>query len=283
MIIKPGGPNAQDALYRAMSPVIAELARARRGRALRAERHATPAPWLDPAAANEPRSLAPRSNSRGAPFTPPQESESERPPSATRREVIAIGASTGGPPVIVSLLRALPPAFATPIVVTQHMPASHVSYFVDLLIARAGRMVRVPEDGELLERATVYVAGPRGHLVVSRRDGRLRLWHDDGPPEHQCKPAVDPMFRSVAEACGPAALAVVMSGMGADGAMGALAMRQRGAAVIVQDEASSAVWGMPGAAVAAGAADHIAAASELAPWVLRLTQAENPIDAQGRR
>jgi two-component system chemotaxis response regulator CheB len=163
------------------------------------------------------------------------------------------------------------------------MQSQHIRYFIELLRSQTGRDVRLAADGEALEPGRTYVAGGPGHLTVARREGRLRVRIDDGPEEHHVKPAVDPLFRSVAEECGAAAVGVVISGMGSDGAQGALAMRQRGAVVIAQDEATSAVWGMPGATVIAGAADVVAPAKDLADWVKRATQGSAANSAQGRR
>lgn len=186
-------------------------------------------------------------------------------------ELIAIGASTGGPPVVVDLLRSLPTDFQVPIVLVQHMPALHVPYFVELLARSSGRDVRMARHGEPILPGVTYVAGDGLHLLVERKGGALVLAQDDGPPEHHCKPAVDPLFRSVASACGPHAVGVVLTGMGQDGAPGALALRARGAPVIVQDRETSVVWGMPGAVVAVQAASVIVPAQEIAPSIVRQT------------
>jgi two-component system chemotaxis response regulator CheB len=188
---------------------------------------------------------------------------------AAPREVIAVGASTGGPPVVLQFLKNLEPTFDVPVLVTQHMPTLHVPYFAELLGRASGRDVRLAVHGDVVERGGVYVAGDGKHLRVARAAGELIVVQDDGPVENQCRPAVDPLFRSVAEVCGEAAVGVVMSGMGVDGAQGALALRARGAPVIVQDRETSVVWGMPGAVVAAGAANEIVAADALAAAVLR--------------
>lgn len=186
------------------------------------------------------------------------------------RELVAVGASTGGPPAVLQFLTSLPAAFATPILITQHMPVLHVVHFARLLHERSGRTVAVAEHGEQVVANRVYVAPGGAHLRVVRQAGRLTLLHDDGPEEHFCRPAVDPMFRSVAAACGAAAIGVVLTGMGSDGALGAVAMRERGAPVLVQDKATSVVWGMPGAVVARGAADVVAPVIELAQWTTTL-------------
>ncbi len=190
---------------------------------------------------------------------------------AQPREVIAVGASTGGPPVIVEFLKTLAPTFDVPVLITQHMPALHVPYFAELLGRTSGRDVRLAVHGDVVEAGGVYVAGDNKHMRLARASGSLVVLQDDGPLENQCRPAVDPLFRSVAEVCGASAVGVVMTGMGFDGSQGALAMHQRGAPVIVQDRATSIVWGMPGATLAAGAASAVVPGGDLAGAVQKLT------------
>lgn len=189
---------------------------------------------------------------------------------AAPREIIAIGASTGGPQAVLLLLTSLPRSLRTPIVITQHLPALHVPHFASLLRERSGLDVGVAKHGEQLASGRIYLAPGGAHLRVIQQGSRLVLVHDDGPEEHCCRPAVDPMFRSVAAACGAGSIGVVLTGMGSDGALGAVALRDRGAPVLVQDKASSVVWGMPGAVVAKGAADVVAPIVELAQWVATL-------------
>jgi two-component system chemotaxis response regulator CheB len=193
------------------------------------------------------------------------------------RDVIAIGSSTGGPPVVLALLKGLPVDFPVPILITQHMPIEHHGYFASMLAEQSKRRVALAQHGETILPGRVYVAGYGKHLVIDRHEGRLVARQDEGPPEHNCSPAVDPMFRSVARACGPRSVGVVATGMGSDGALGAQALRERGAPVVVQDQATSVVWGMPGAVVAAGAADAVVPGSELASWVSKWTRLERVI------
>jgi two-component system chemotaxis response regulator CheB len=182
---------------------------------------------------------------------------------ARRNDLLAIGASTGGPPVLLKLLKSLPLAFDVPIVITQHMPALHIQYMSELLSTQAGRRVVAATDGEVLVRGTTYVAAGK-HLTLRRAGTTLMVRYVDGPPEHFCKPAVDPMFRSVAQVCRGTALGVVLTGMGADGGQGAVALREAQNPVIIQDAESSVVWGMPGAVHAHGAADGVYASDRLA-------------------
>jgi two-component system, chemotaxis family, protein-glutamate methylesterase/glutaminase len=187
---------------------------------------------------------------------------------ATRRDLLALGASTGGPPVLLKVLRGLPPSFEVPIVITQHMPALHIPYLAEMLGQQSGRRVVVASDGLVLQPRVAYLAGNGKHLLIERRGEQLLAFQSDAPPEHFCKPAVDPMFRSVAKACPGTGLGVVMTGMGTDGAQGAVALRERANPVLVQDESSSVVWGMPGAVVTAGAADAMFPADRMSTGIL---------------
>jgi two-component system chemotaxis response regulator CheB len=184
--------------------------------------------------------------------------------SAAPRELIAIGASTGGPSVLLQTLQRLPPRFDVPIVVVQHMSADHMDHFVDHLRTTSGRSVVSARHGDLVQRGVVYVAPAGRHLVVARTARGLELRHSFDREIHHCRPAVDPLFRSVAQHVGARAVGVVLSGMGVDAADGAAAMHGRGAPIVVQDRGTSAVWGMPGAVVAAGAADAIEPADAIA-------------------
>lgn len=185
-----------------------------------------------------------------------------------RRDLLAIGASTGGPPALLKLLKGLPPHFDAPVVITQHMPALHLEHFADLLTSQSGRRVELVKANVQLERGKMYLAGGDRHLQVMRVAGTLQARPLDTPPEHHCRPAVDPMFNSVAQACAGTALAVVLTGMGSDGARGAVTLRQRGNPVLVQDEASSVVWGMPSATMNAGAADAVVPIDRLPTAIL---------------
>ncbi len=189
----------------------------------------------------------------------------------TRRDLLAIGGSTGGPPVLLKLLKGLPPEFDVPTIITQHMPSLHIPYLAELLTQQSGRKIVVATDGMLLQRRVTYLAGNGKHLLVERRDHQLVARGSDTPPEHFCKPAVDPMFRSVAATGLTGVLGVVLTGMGTDGAKGAVALRAKNIPVLIQDEASSVVWGMPGSVAAAGAADAVFSADKIAGGILEWT------------
>lgn len=192
---------------------------------------------------------------------------------ALRDELVAIGVSTGGPPVLASLLAALPRNFDVPIVITQHIPAAHVHSLAQLLGQQAQRTVCVAEDLQPIERGVAYLAGNDKHLLVERNvvAGGLMCRWSSAAPEHFCRPAVDPMFRSVAKHCRGTALGVVLTGMGSDGAQGAHALRERLNPVLAQDEATSVVWGMPGSVINAGQADAVVAAKGMANAIVEWT------------
>lgn len=178
-------------------------------------------------------------------------------PSRQRVDVVAIGSSTGGPNALHALLAGLPASLEVPIVITQHMPPVFTRLLAERLDASCSLKVREASGGEVLTPGEVWIAPGDHHLVVRRVGDQVELVLDDGPPENSCRPAVDVMFRSVARAYGGRALAVVLTGMGADGQRGAELLREAGSAVVAQDEATSVVWGMPGAVVRAGLADEV--------------------------
>lgn len=190
---------------------------------------------------------------------------------AAPRDVIAIAASTGGPLVLTAILRELSPKFTAPILLTQHIPHAHVEHLIALLREAGGRPARVPDDGEPIAPGAVYVAGNDRHLLVERTAAGLVARLSAAPPENHCRPAADPMFRAVAEHCGARSLGVVLTGLGCDGAAGALAMQRAGATILAQDQATSVVYGMPGATVQAGAAHLVLPTGEMARWIHMLT------------
>lgn len=169
-------------------------------------------------------------------------------------DVIAIGASTGGVTAIQALLETVPAGALPPIVVTQHIPAGFSRRFADRLHAQLPHTVREAEPGMPLEPGHVYIA-PGGHqMSVERSGGGYRCRIERGERVNLHRPSVDVLFHSVARHAGPRSIGVMLTGMGSDGAQGMRAMRDQGAYNIVQDQATSMVWGMPGAAAELGAA-----------------------------
>ena len=173
-------------------------------------------------------------------------------------ELVAIGASTGGIHALGRLLRELPASFTTPVLVTQHLPTTFMPYFAAQLALLAGRPCEVAIDRLRVRPGRMVVAPGDAHLcVVPLADGGASIRLSHARSATGCMPSVDVMLASVAATFGARATAVVLSGMGRDGAEGARALGQVGGGVIVQDQASSVIWGMPGAVAALGIADAV--------------------------
>jgi two-component system chemotaxis response regulator CheB len=175
--------------------------------------------------------------------------------SSVPAQIIAIGSSTGGPQALVQVVSALAADLNVPVVITQHMPPTFTSILAESIARSSGLQCIEAVNGMMLERRCVYVAPGDYHMTIKGRGGPIEL--NQAPPENFCRPAVDPMFRSVAAAYGPLALGVVLTGMGSDGREGARAIVGAGGTVIAQDEETSIVWGMPGAVAVAGLASAI--------------------------
>ncbi len=173
-------------------------------------------------------------------------------------DVVAIGASTGGIHALSQLLRAIPSEFRLPILVTQHLPASFMPYFAAQLAVIASRPCDVAADHTRLRPGRIVVAPGDAHMrCVALPDGGAAIRLSGDPSASGCMPSVDPMFASLASVFGSRMLAIVLSGMGRDGADGAGYVHRAGGCVVVQDQASSVVWGMPGAVAETGCADAI--------------------------
>jgi len=183
--------------------------------------------------------------------------------------VLAIGSSTGGPNALAEVIPRLPGDFPVPVVIVQHMPPLFTRLLADRLNTQSSLAVREAEAGAALEPGQVWIARGDHHLAVAHKAGQVVMNLNQDPPENSCRPAVDVLFRSIAHVYGSGALAVVMTGMGSDGARGAEAIHNAGGEVLVQDESSSVVWGMPGAVVGTGAADKICPLLEISLEVVR--------------
>nr|WP_052389060.1 chemotaxis-specific protein-glutamate methyltransferase CheB [Belnapia moabensis] len=195
---------------------------------------------------------------------------------------VGIGCSTGGPQALTTLLRGLSGPLPVPLVAVQHMPAGFTAMLADHLDRLGGPGCAEAQDGEALRPGRFYLApGDRHLLVEGKADGGLFARLSDAPPENFCRPAVDPMLRSLAAACGGAALAVILTGMGQDGLLGCRAIAAAGGAVLAQDEASSVVWGMPGAVARAGLAQALLPPEELAEQIVAATSAKSRPTRQG--
>ncbi len=184
-------------------------------------------------------------------------------------EIVAIGASTGGPVALQRVLRALPRDFPHPIVVYQHMPANFTGPFAQRLNQILPLEVTEARDGDTLAPGHVYLA-PGGRQMEVRRNGAGRLRVRDAAPDDTYKPSVDQGFTSLAHSYGGAVLACVLTGMGADGREGARALKSRGAQVWAQDQATSVIYGMPAAVAEAGLADRILPLEQIGVELARL-------------
>ena len=200
---------------------------------------------------------------------PPLQAPPPRATTPRRLDAVVIGVSTGGPNALAELLPALPADLPVPVVVVQHMPPVFTKILAERLNGRSGLDVAEAQGGEHLRAGSVWLAPGGRHLVVRRAGGDAVLECTDDPPENFCRPAVDVLFRSAAQAWGPATLGVVLTGMGHDGLGGSEVLRTRGADVIAQDRDSSVVWGMPGSVTEAGLAVATLPLGELAAEIDR--------------
>jgi two-component system chemotaxis response regulator CheB len=210
---------------------------------------------------------------RRAPASRPAPAATPRPPAAgalraLRPQAIAIGSSTGGPQALAAFVASLDRPPPVPLLVVQHMPAG----FTALLADHLHRLGRLPcaeaRDGEKLLPGRLYLAPGDRHLLVRGAAGALVAQLSDGPAENFCRPAVDPLLRSLLACCGGRVAAAILTGMGQDGLEGCRALARAGALVLAQDEASSVVWGMPGAVARAGLASLLAPPAALAARLL---------------
>jgi two-component system chemotaxis response regulator CheB len=184
-------------------------------------------------------------------------------------ELLAIGASTGGPNALAALMTDLPGDLPVPIVIVQHMPPFFTRLLAERLTATSAIQVREAVAGDVLEPGNAWIAPGDFHMVVAREAGKLRVQLHQGPHENSCRPAVDVLFRSAADVCGAAVLSLVLTGMGQDGLRGAGDICGVGGQVLVQDEASSVVWGMPGFIAKAGLAHAVLPLDQIAAELVR--------------
>ena len=188
--------------------------------------------------------------------------------STGRIDVVAIGASTGGPIALSTVLAALPADLRVPVVVTQHMPPVFTRLLAQRLDGSIPIEVREAERGDLLRPGLVLIAPGDYHMVFKRSAMGIEVDLNQQAPVNYCRPAVDVMFESVAAHFRGDVLAVILTGMGHDGRDGCATLREKGAQVIAQDEATSVVWGMPGAVATAGLADTILPIDQIGPKIV---------------
>jgi two-component system chemotaxis response regulator CheB len=255
------GVTTSASFRRELIEKIRELGgRRRRRRPPRAPATAAPAPQP---AQRAPEPAAPSAPIKLRPFAP------------TPPRVLVIGSSTGGPQAltaVVSNLRGLIPR--VPVLITQHMPPTFTTILAEHIARAGGCPAHEGIDGEPVAAGTIYVAPGGKHMQAVKRDNGVFIALDDGPMVNYCKPAVDPLFRSAARTWGSAVLALVLTGMGQDGSKGGAEIVAQGGSVIAQDEASSVVWGMPGAAANAGICSAVLPLDQIAPRIVRLFSGE---------
>lgn len=180
---------------------------------------------------------------------------------------LAIGASTGGLHALSAFFENLPDGFDAPILVTQHLPTAFMPFFADQLTTLSGRAARVAGEGDALTRGEILIAPGDHHLGLTQNGSAVRTMLVTQQSASRCCPSVDPMFSSLADIYRERAMAVVLTGMGKDGVIGAADIVSAGGTVIVQDPVSSAIWGMPGTVARAGLASLIAPPAALAHYV----------------
>jgi two-component system chemotaxis response regulator CheB len=189
--------------------------------------------------------------------------------SARQPRVLAIGVSTGGPTALGVIIPQFPSDFPLPILIVQHMPPLFTRFLAERL--QTGTKLRIEEaaDGAQVKAGTVLIAPGDYHMRVQSQGGKISVRLNQAPPENSCRPSVDVLFRSVGEVYGGAVISAVLTGMGQDGMRGAEMLKAQGAYIIAQDEATSVVWGMPGAVAAAGVANCVLPLGSVVPEVLR--------------
>jgi len=209
------------------------------------------------------------------PVKPPVPALSQRLPdtpvvrAARQPRVLAIGVSTGGPTALGAIIPQLPANFPLPVLIVQHMPPLFTRFLAERLQTGTGLKVEEAAQGAPVARGRVLIAPGDYHMRVCRNGGDPVINLDQSPPENSCRPAVDVLFRSVGEVYGGSVVSAILTGMGQDGLRGVEVLRANGAYIIAQDEATSVVWGMPGAVVAAGLANCVVPLDAVVPEVLR--------------
>jgi two-component system, chemotaxis family, protein-glutamate methylesterase/glutaminase len=184
---------------------------------------------------------------------------------------LVIGSSTGGPQALMTLVAEIGSVIDRfPVLITQHMPPTFTTILAEHLARTSRRPAHEAIDGEIVKAGTIYLAPGGRHMRVVRHGTEVAIALDDGPPVNFCKPAVDPLFTSATEIWQGGVMAVVLTGMGSDGARGGKEIVAAGGSVIAQDEATSVVWGMPGAAANAGICAAILPLNQIAPKLVRL-------------
>jgi two-component system, chemotaxis family, protein-glutamate methylesterase/glutaminase len=185
-----------------------------------------------------------------------------------RPQAVAIGVSTGGPAALGAIVPQFPRELDIPVFIVQHMPKLFTRLLAERLNTLTPLSVKEAVDGEPALPGHIYVAPGDYHMCVVRRKPDLAIVLNQGPPQNSCRPSVDVLFGAVAEACGESTVAAVLTGMGQDGRVGCERLAAAGAHIIVQDEASSVVWGMPSAVIQAGCARQVLPLPQIVPAIV---------------
>lgn len=193
-----------------------------------------------------------------------------------RVDILAIGVSTGGPNALAEVIPELPGDLPVPVVIVQHMPPVFTRLLAERLSAKSKLPVEEGEPGAILKPGKIWIAPGNFHMIIEKDGNEVRLRTHQGPPENSCRPAVDVLFRSVADVYGAKTLAVILTGMGSDGFKGCEQLRDLGAQILAQDEASSVVWGMPGFVARAGLADKVLPLQQVASEIVRRVSEGRP-------
>jgi two-component system chemotaxis response regulator CheB len=187
-------------------------------------------------------------------------------------EAVCIGVSTGGPEALMQVFGAFNAPLNVPVFIVQHMPADFTALLAARLSASGVMTVKEAEDGEIAQPGIVYIAPGGFHMTVTRPGTKTIIHLNTDPPENSCRPAVDVLFRTASQVYGGGLLAVMLTGMGYDGLKGSQLIKEKGGQVIAQDEASSVIWGMPGAVVQAGIADGVLPIDKIADEIIFRTR-----------
>ena len=244
---------------RSLGAKVRRAVRLRRG-------HSTASPPLAPALdrSREALSRTPQAAVAQPPLT-------RRAFSSQAPRALVIGSSTGGPQALMTLVTEIGAVIDRfPVLITQHMPPTFTTILAEHLARSSHRPAHEAVDGEIVKAGQIYLAPGGRHMRVVRRGAEVAIALDDGPPVNFCKPAVDPLFSSAIDVWQGGVLAVVLTGMGSDGMRGGKEIVAAGGSVIAQDEATSVVWGMPGAAANAGICSAILPLNQIAPKLVRL-------------
>jgi two-component system, chemotaxis family, protein-glutamate methylesterase/glutaminase len=258
-VTKPAGQDSREQAIRTLAQDLLPKIHALAGRAQTRRAAQSPAPSASPLAA---RPIIP------LPISPPASQNITAVPTA-----VVIGVSTGGPAALDLLLPALPAGFPLPVLIVQHMPEVFTRLFAERLNDRCCLRVSEAVEGAPVQPGAITVARGNWHLevIAPARPGAPATLHlNQDPTENHCRPAVDVLFRSAARVYGSGALAIILTGMGCDGLAGCRVIRSQGGSVLAQDQASSTVWGMPGAVTQAGLAHKVLPLASIAPEIVRL-------------